>query len=39
VQRSYRRTDYLDQRAALMERWANFVASQSNSVELKNEEN
>jgi len=39
VQRSYRRTDYLEQRAALMERWANFVASQSNSVELKNEEN
>lgn len=39
VQRSYRRTDYLEQRAALMERWANFVASQSNSVELKNEKN
>ncbi len=32
VERAYRRTDYLDQRRALMERWGQMVSLANNSV-------
>ena len=32
VERAYRRTDFLDQRRALMEQWTSFVASQGSSA-------
>ncbi len=31
VERAYRRTDFLEQRRALMERWASFVSSEADS--------
>ena len=32
VERAYRRTDYIDQRRILVERWANFVTGKSGNV-------
>ena len=36
LHKSYRRTDYLSQRAILMERWAEFVCGKNNIIELAN---
>jgi integrase len=32
VQRAYRRTDYLEQRRALLNRWASFVTNSDNQI-------
>ncbi len=32
VERAYRRTDYLEQRAALLQRWADFVTGESAQI-------